>query len=211
MVNAYWEVGRVLFEVEQKGKERADYGSYVISELSKRLTATYGRGFDESNLRYMRLFYKNFPIGDALRHQLSWTHFRFLLKVESKEARLFYMQEAFEGNWSTRTLERQINSHYYERMLITTKEKRPLVKMETARKKELHDVNNIIKDPYVLEFLDLKSKTGFYEKEIEQGLIDKLQEFLLELGKGFSFVGGNTESATKNSIFTLTLYFIITS
>ena len=207
MVKTYWEVGRFIFEEEQQGKERANYGSYLIAELSKRLTTSYGKGFDERNLFYMRQFYQIWPKVNALRSELSWTHYRMLLKVEKKEARAFYMQEAIDSNWITRTLERQINSLYYERMLMTRKEGRPLVKAEAESKKIPAQAKDIIKDPYVLEFLDLKSNAKFHEQELEQGLIDKLQEFLLELGKGFSFVGRQYRMSAEDTHFYIDLVF----
>lgn len=188
MVQAYWNVGRLIVEQEQKGKERAKYGEELIRQLSEQLTSEYGRGFTATNLKYMRQFYSTFEKSHALRDELTWTHYRLLLKVEEVEARKFYLQEAIECNWSTRTLERQINSLYYERMLMSQKEGRSLVKQEAESKKEPMQAKDIIKDPYVLEFLDLKANTGFYEKELEGAIIEKLQKFLLELGKGFSFV-----------------------
>jgi predicted nuclease of restriction endonuclease-like (RecB) superfamily len=137
----------------------------------------------------MKPFYLAFPKVNALRSELSWTHYRILMRIEKEDAREFYLQESVEVNWSTRQLERQVNSQYFERMLMTQKDSRSLVKQEADSKKEQMEPAHIIKDPYVLEFLNLKSNTTFYESELEQALIDKLQEFLLELGKGFSFVG----------------------
>lgn len=188
MVQSYWHIGKLIVEEEQNGKERAEYGKELIEKLSDKLSAEYGKGFNQSNLWYMRQFYSVFKKLHALRGELSWTHYRLLLKVERNDARIFYMQESIECNWSTRTLERQINSLYFERMVMTKREKRPLIKAEAERKKQLLLPSDIIKDPYVLEFLNLKSNTGFYEEEIEQAIIDQLQKFLLELGKGFAFV-----------------------
>lgn len=186
MVKAYWHIGRLIVEEEQKGVERAEYGKELIKELSKRLTREYGKGFDASNLRYIRQFYRVFPKSDALRHELSWTHYRLLLKVEEENARDFYMKEAVENNWSTRTLNRQIGNLYYQRMLMS-KDKNP-VRQESSEKQEPFKAKDIIKDPYVLDFLELEDNTYFRESELEQAIIDKLQEFLLELGKGFAFV-----------------------
>lgn len=188
MVQAYWNIGRLIVEEEQNGKERANYRQALLNELSKRLTKEFGQGFDASNLRKIRQFYIVFPIRDALRLELSWTHYRLLMRVEKDYARQFYMEEAIAGNWSTRSLERQINTLYYERMLASGNEHRSLVKSEADTKTEMAQPKDIIKDPYVLEFLELNPNRKFYEKELEQSLIDKLQEFLLELGKGFSFV-----------------------
>ncbi|MCA4897270.1 MAG: YhcG family protein [Bacteroidota bacterium] len=188
MVHAYWQIGRLIFEEEQRGKRRAEYGTSLLKQISRNLSLEYGKGFDESNLRHMRNFFSSFPIQDALRPELSWTHYRLILKVERSDAKEFYMKEAIEGSWSTRALERQINTLYFERMLMTPKKGKRDVKSEAEHKKEISKPVDIIKDPYVLEFLDLKSNTKFYEHELEQAIIDKLKEFLLELGKGFSFV-----------------------
>jgi len=188
MVQAYWHIGKLIIEEEQSGRQRAEYGGELIKQLSKKLTAEYGKGFTATNLKYMRQFYSVFEKSHALRGELSWTHYRLLLKVDREDARAFYMQESIDGNWSTRTLERQVNSLYFERMVMTKQEGQALVKAEAESKKEEMKASDIIKDPYVLEFLNLKSSTNFYEQELEQAIIDKLQEFLLELGKGFSFV-----------------------
>lgn len=209
MVQAYWEIGRIIVEEEQKGDIRADYGIGLLISLSNRLSADYGKGFDESNLRNMRIFYMRFQKRDALRHELSWTHYRMLMRVEKESAREFYLNECVEGNWSTRQLARQINCLYFERIFLTGKESRPLAKKEADCKKEVMHSNQLIKDPYVLEFLNLSPNMNFYEKEIEQALINKLQAFLLELGKGFLLLAGNTGSLLKIVISTSTLYSII--
>jgi predicted nuclease of restriction endonuclease-like (RecB) superfamily len=197
MVQAYWHIGKLIVENEQDGKQKAGYGEEIIEKLSDRLSVEYGKGFNSSNLWYMRQFYSTFKKLHALRGELSWTHYRLLLKVERGDARKFYMQESIEGNWSTRTLERQINSLYFERMVMTQTEGKALVKAEAENKKSPMQAKDIIKDPYVLEFLDLKPNTSFYESELEQAIIDKLQEFLLELGKGFSFVGRQHRFTTE--------------
>lgn len=181
MVQAYWDIGKLIVEEEQNGKHRAEYGEAVLETLSRSLTEEYGKNFSNRNLRYIRQFFIAFPKRNALRSELSWTHYRLLLKVEKEDAKDFYMQESTECNWNTRTLERQINSLYYERMLLTQKKGKELVKAEAESKKEIMEPGDIIKDPYVLEFLNLKPNIDFYEKELEQALIDKLQEFLLEL------------------------------
>jgi len=186
MVQAYWSIGKLIVEEEQKGEERAEYGKGLIKELSKKLSAEYGRGFTATNLKYMRQFYNTFGKSHSLSDQLSWTHYRLLLKVEREEARDFYLQEAVECNWSTRTLSRQIGNLYYDRMLMS-KDKAP-VRQEATEKQELFEAKAIIKDPYVLEFLELEDNPHFRESELEQSIIDKLQDFLLELGKGFAFV-----------------------
>ena len=207
MVLAYWQLGNAIVEEEQIGKTRAEYGKHLLKNLGARLTVDFGNSFDESNLRNMRKFYLIFPKRDALRPELSWTHYRLLMRIENDDAREFYIQETIEGNWSTRQLDRQINSLYFERMLLTREDGRALVKKEVGDKKEEMQPSQIIKDPYVLEFLDLKANTNFYEKKLEQALIDKLQEFLLELGKGFSFVRRQYRISSEGNHFYVDLVF----
>lgn len=187
MVQAYWNIGKAIVEEEQNGKQRAEYGKEVLKQLSQKLTAKYKKGFDESNLRHMRNFYLTYQKYDALRPELSWTHYRLLLKVENDQARQFYLQETIDCNWSTRSLERQIGNLYYERMLMSQNSQ--LVKDEAIEKTNQQEPQDIIKDPYVLDFLGLKDNADFRESELEQAIIDKLHDFLLELGKGFAFVG----------------------
>ena len=195
MVQAYWNIGRTIVEEEQKGKERAEYGKELIERLSKKLTKKYGKGFDRTNLWNMRKFYRTFTKIDALRRELSWTHYRLLLRVENDQARKFYLQEAIDCNWSTRSLERQIGNLYYERILMS--KDAPEVRGEADQKTHPQEAGDIIKDPYVLEFLGLRDNTDFRETELEQAIIDKLQDFLLELGKGFAFVGRQHRLTTE--------------
>jgi len=185
MVQAYWNIGRAIVEEEQNGQDRAEYGQYILQELAKKLTKKYGKSYGERNLRYVRQFYRIFQNWNAVRSELSWTHYRLLLRIENDQARQFYLQEAIDCNWSTRSLERQINKLYYERMLMSKNNQ--VVKAETTEKTTQQEPKDIIKDPYVLEFLGLKDNTDFRESELEQAIIDKLQDFLLELGKGFTF------------------------
>jgi predicted nuclease of restriction endonuclease-like (RecB) superfamily len=205
MVHAYWNIGRIIVEEEQKGKAKAGYGEYLLQELSVRLTSEFGRGFDYSNVKNMRQFYMTFPIGDALRSQLSWTHYRLLMRVEKEATREFYLEECITGNWSTRQLERQINSFYYER-LLASRDKKP-VKAEIHKLEPGPEPKDIIKDPYVLEFLGLKENKKYLENELEQGLIDKLHDFLLELGKGFSFVARQKRITIDGDHFYIDLVF----
>ena len=207
MVQAYWQIGRLIVEDEQNGEARAEYGKKVLEELARRLTAEFGKGFDASNLRYMRLFYQAFPICDALRHELSWTHYRLLLRVEKAEAREWYMNEAAAENWSSRQLERQISVLYYDRMLLSAdkrstktdaKENLALAKLEPE---------SFIRNPYVLEFLNLKDYPNLHEKDIEEGLINNLQAFLLELGKGFCFVARQKRIRFDDQDFYVDLVF----
>jgi len=157
MLQAYWNVGREIVEEEQKGRDRAGYGSFLVKNLSVKLTLAFGKGFTQSNLRYMRLFYQTFEKRHALRDELSWTHYRLLLKVDTENAREFYIQESIAGNWSTRQLDRQINSLYFERILMSSKQRRQAVIEETDNKKEKMQPSHFIKDPFVLEFLDVNT------------------------------------------------------
>lgn len=186
MVRTYWAIGKIIVEY-QGGNETAKYGDETLKQVSKMLTEEYGKGYDTSNLRYMRKFYLTFQNCDALSHNLTWTHYRFLMRIPKKEVRDFYIKECIENHWSTRQLERQINSFYYERLLSS--QDKDAVREEIKKLEPSPTAKDIIKDPFVLEFLDLKENKKYLEKEIEQKVIDNLQEFLLELGKGFSFVG----------------------
>ncbi|HWW38422.1 PDDEXK nuclease domain-containing protein [Pedobacter sp.] len=207
MVQSYWQIGKLIVEEEQNGKERAGYGDALLKHLAKKLGMDYGKGYTVSNLQYMRQFYITFQIYHALRGELSWTHYRSLLKVEREDARMFYMNEAVNCNWNTRTLERQINSSYFERLVMTPEQSRPLLKEEAETQKVELEAKDFIKDPYVLEFLDLKANPGFYERELEQSIIDKLQEFLLELGKGFCFVARQYRISLEDEHFYADLVF----
>ena len=207
MVEAYWQVGQLIVKEEQKGKAKAGYGEYLIRNLSLRLTKDFGEGFSEQGLWNMRQFYATFPILSTLWRELSWSHYKLLIRVESEKARLFYAKEAIQGQWSVRALERQIYSHYYER-LLSSRNKSPVRKeggRNTARLKD--DPQDFIKEPYVLEFLGLKSDASYREKDLEEALLSKLQMFLLELGRGFSFVARQKRIATETSEFYIDLVF----
>lgn len=229
MVEAYWNVGRMIVEEEQQGKERAAYGKALIRDLSERLTSEFGSGFGVSNLSYFRQFYLSFPIFHALRgisaeakqaigggqqairyalrSELSWTHYRALIRVENPEAREWYMKEAAEQNWSTRALDRQINSLYYERLLMS-RVKAPVVnEMRENTAPLAPSPQDFIKDPYVLEFLGLQDNPGFREAELETAIIGKLQAFMLELGKGFAFVARQQRISTETKDFFVDLVF----
>jgi predicted nuclease of restriction endonuclease-like (RecB) superfamily len=205
MVQAYWNIGKFVVEEEQNGKDRADYGKALIKELAKKLSTEYGKGFNITNISYMRQFYLTFKKFHSLRGELSWTHYRHLLRVENDDARLFYIDECIECNWSTRQLERQIDSFYYERILSSKNKK--LVKKD-AKKNEMTTIpEDLIKDPYVLEFLNVGERDSIQEKELESALIEKLQHFLLELGKGFSFVARQKRISSEHNHFYIDLVF----
>nr|WP_026088386.1 PDDEXK nuclease domain-containing protein [Pseudomonas chengduensis] len=206
-VQTCWEIGGHIVEFEQGGQARAAYGKKLLPTLASELTAEFGKGFDASNLRYMRLFYQAFPIRDALRHELSWTHYRTLLKLDSDSARQWYMNEAATQNWSTRALERQIGTLYYERLLAS--QDRAAVEQEAASKLQAlgKSPREFVRDPVLLEFLGLPNAGTMLEGELEQALIDQLQSFLLELGKGFAFVGRQQRISTESKDFYIDLVF----
>lgn len=251
MVITYWNIGRLIVEDEQDGEVRAEYGKETLKELSVKLTAGFGKGYDERNLRYMRQFFQLFPIWNSLSSkspilgslslispilhsvsgelqkrdsvspksentdnclflppvslELSWTHYRHLIKVESEKARLWYMNEAVNENWSTRALERQINSHYYERIL-SSQNQEP-VKLEAQEKTAQLKPSDVLKDPYILEFLQLKNCSEYTENQLETALLDDLQNFLLELGSGFSFVARQKHFDIDGEHFYIDLVF----
>jgi len=205
MVRAYWEIGREIVEDEQKGETRAGYGEYLLKNLSQELTAKFGKGFDYTNLKKIRQFYQVYPIGDALRLQLSWTHYRMLMRIEETQKRSFYEIECATGNWSTRELERQMNSMLYERLALS-RDKDGI--MTLAREGQvMREPSDMVKDPYVLEFLGLPQSELLYEKELETALLEHLQRFLLELGKGFSFVARQKRITLDGDHFFVDLVF----
>ncbi|TMP28377.1 DUF1016 domain-containing protein [Pseudoalteromonas rubra] len=187
MVQAYWQIGCLIVEHEQQGNNRAEYGKAQLKQLSEQLTREFGKGFDVTNLRNMRRFYLAFEKRETVSLELSWSHYNQLSRIEKDSARLWYQQEAIAQNWSVRALERQIGALYYER-LLASKDK-ALVEAEAAQKTAplAETAKDYLRDPYVLDFLNLQDKT-YQESELEQRIIENLQQFLLELGKGFAFV-----------------------
>lgn len=189
MVRTYYEIGRSIVENEQKGNVRAEYGKEVLKNLSARLTANYGKGFSTTNLKQMRDFYLTYQIGQTVSDQfvLSWSHYLFLMRIDNPDERKFYEIEAKNSNWSLRELKRQFDSALYER-LAASKDKESV--RELAKKGCIvESPADIVKDPYILEFLGLPEQSEYSETELESKLIDKLESFLLELGKGYTFVG----------------------
>ena len=205
MVQAYWQIGRIIVEHEQNGYLRAEYGKAVLQSVSARLTEEFGKGFTVTNLKYMRQFYSTFPNGHALRGELTWTHYRALLRVEDAAARNWYMEECIKSGWSSRQLERQISTLYYDR-LLASRDRTPVI-TEADKLMEPLAAEDFIKDPYVLDFLDLKNYPALRESDLEQALIDKLQEFLLELGRGFCFVARQKLMRYEDEDFYLDLVF----
>ncbi len=203
MLRAYWNIGKEIVEDEQNGLSRAKYGIALLEELAKQLSTLYGKSVSNRNLRYMRQFYREFPKWNAVSSELSWTHYRLLLKVENANGREFYLEEAITGNWSTRQLERQINSLYFDRLIIS--KDKPGLKLVTDRQTSHPD--SIIKDPFVLEFLNVKQNETLAESDLESVLIEKLKHFLLELGNGFSFVGRQYRITADNNHYYIDLVF----
>jgi len=182
----YWNIGKRIFEEEQHGKDRAIYGERLIPYLSDQLVPLFGNAFSARNLNYFRQFHRLFPIVNALRSQLTWTHYRLMLSFDPEDKRAFYIEEAIKNNWTARQLERQIGSQLYERLLLSTDKEKVLSVARNERQPD--QPRDIIKDPLVLEFLGLKPEATYFEKDLESALITHLQEFMLELGNGFSFV-----------------------
>lgn len=205
MVQAYWQIGRIIVEHERAGDFQLGNRVPEFESLATRLASEFGKGFSVRTLYQMRKFYVLFPSLNALRSQLIWTHYRLLLQVDNDEARLWYMNEAVESGWSSRQLDRQISSLYYERILAS-RDKAP-VKKEADELMVKVEPEDFIKDPYVLELLDLKNYPSLHESDLEQALIDKLQEFLLELGRGFCFVARQKMMRYEDEDFYLDLVF----
>ncbi|MES2731185.1 MAG: PDDEXK nuclease domain-containing protein [Bacteroidota bacterium] len=194
LLQMYWQIGYLIIEDEQQGASKAIYGKAVLKNLSKQLTLTFGSGFDERNLNNMRAFYRSFPIWNAVRTELSWTHYRILSRIEALELRQQYIQMAIESNWDTRTLQRNIKTQYIERTLEPNTSHKPIAQ-------------NLIKDPYIFEFLGISPDIKLTENKIETALINHLQKFLMELGKGFAFVARQQHIITDTSDFYIDLVF----
>ncbi|HIC8806330.1 TPA: PDDEXK nuclease domain-containing protein [Elizabethkingia anophelis] len=207
MVEAYWLIGKRIVEEEQNGKKRAEYGEALLKNLSVALTKEFGKGFSSSNLRNFRQFYLTYSdpeICYTLCSKLTWSHNRLIMRIDSNAARNYYLKEASEQNWSVRILERHINTFYYER-LLSTQNKEETVQYSTGENNDL--ARDFIKDPYVFEFLNIPEPISASENDIEAALIGNLQRFLLELGKGFSFIGRQFRISTETSHFYIDLVF----
>ncbi|RDB04485.1 PDDEXK nuclease domain-containing protein [Runella aurantiaca] len=201
----YWYIGQRIFEEEQQGKDRAEYGKYLIRNLAQELEPELGSGFSIRQLERYRQFYRMFPIVSALRTQFSWTHYKLLLPIADEDKRAFYIAEASKNLWTARQLERQINSLLYERLLLSNDKEAVLA---VAQGEKLPVIpQEVIKDPMVLEFLGLKREAAYYEKDLEQAMITHLQDFLLELGNGFSFVARQKRIHLEGDDFFIDLVF----
>lgn len=201
----YWQIGKVILEEEQQGKDRAGYGEFLIKSLSKALQPRFGAGFSIRQLERYRQFYRIFPIASALRTQFSWTHYRSLISIDNQDKREFYIAEAQKNNWTARQLERQVNSQLFERLLLSNNVQDVLA---IARSEKLpSDAREIIKDPMVLEFLGLQRNTAYYEKNFETAILSHLQEFILELGNGFAFIARQKRIHIDGDEFFIDLVF----
>lgn len=204
-VQMYWHIGRRIFEEEQLGKDRADYGTYLIKNLAKQLEPEYGSGFSVRQLEMCRQFYRLYPIANAVRSQLNWTQYRLLIQIENPDKRLYYELESVNNNWTARETERQINSQLYERLLLSNDKEAVLA---VARKERIpQSPLEIIKDPMYLEFLGLEREAAYYEKDFESAIITHLQHFLLELGQGFTFVARQKRILLEDDEFFADLVF----
>ena len=204
-VQMYWNIGKRILETEQEGKERAEYGTYLLKNLAKKLEPEYGSGFSVRQLERSRQFYKMYPIATALRTQFNWTQYKLLLAISDDYKREYYELEAVNNGWTAREMERQINSQLYERLLLSNDKESVLA---VARKERIpQQPQEIIKDPMVVEFLGLERKSSYYEKDLEQALITHLQKFLLELGNGFTFVARQKRILIEDDEFFADLVF----
>ena len=204
-VRMYWAIGQRIVEKEQQGKERADYGTYLIKRLAQEIEPEYGSGFGERQLKFCRQFYKTYPNGNALRSQLNWTQYRMLIQIPDPDKREYYELETVNEGWTGRQLERQINSMLYERLLLSNDKESVLAVARKARTPETPQ--EIIKDPMVLEFLGLERKAAYYEKDLESAIISHIADFLLEMGKGFSFVARQKRLLLEDDEFFADLVF----
>ena len=208
MVEAYWEIGRRIVEEEQNGKERAEYGKEILQNLSKELTEEFGKGYSYRTLREIRQFYLMFSDFEKWRTvsaKLTWSHFQKVLRVSDEKARIFYLTEAAENMWSVRTLDRNISTLYYDRIVASIDKK--TVEDEMKDKTKKLQAEDFIKNPIVLEFLDLPTNMSYTENELEKALTDDIQKFMMELGKGFAFVERQQHIRTENSDFYIDLVF----
>ena len=208
MVEAYWEIGRRIVEEEQNGKERAEYGKEILQNLSKELTEEFGKGYSYRTLREIRQFYLMFSDFEKWRTvsaKLTWSHFQKVLRVSDEKARIFYLMEAAENMWSVRTLDRNISTLYYNRIVASIDKK--TVEDEMKEKIKSLQTEEFIKNPVVLEFLDLPTNMSYTESQLEKALTDDIQKFMMELGKGFAFVERQQHIRTENSDFYIDLVF----
>jgi predicted nuclease of restriction endonuclease-like (RecB) superfamily len=206
MVQTYFELGRRIVEQEQEGKEEADYGDFILDRLSHDLTIEFGKGFSKRNLELIRKFYLTYKIAKSpISQSISWTHYLHLMRISKEEERNFYEIETIANNWSVREMTRQINSSLFERLRLS-KDKKNVLKLASDGQ-IIEKPSDLIKDPYILEFLNLSESNSYSETELEEELINKLEHFLLELGKGFTFVGRQVRFTFDEEHFRVDLVF----
>lgn len=204
MINLHWNIGKIIVE-KQEGHVRAKYGDLLIEGISKKLTEYFGKGFSKRNLERMRKFYMYYPIATSIMTQLSWTHYLELIKIKEKNKRDFYMNECIESGWTVEELQRERNSLLYERLALSA-DKEKILELSIKGNK-LQQPKDIIKDPFVLEFLDIKENTDYLETDLEKNILEHLKEFLLELGKGFAFIGNQVRITIDTEHFYPDLVF----
>lgn len=204
MLNLYWNIGKAIMEIQQ-GDKRASYGDALLEKLSQKLTVEFGKGFSKRNLERMRKFYIYFPIATTVSSQLSWSHYLEIIKIEENAKRNFYKNEAINSKWSVRELQRQRDSLLYERLTLSADKEKILELSEKGQ--TLKTSKDLIKDPFVLEFLDIKENTDYLESDLEKNIIEHLKDFLLELGKGFTYVGNQVRLTLEEDHFYPDLVF----
>ena len=208
LIQTYWEIGRIIVEDEQGNSDRAEYGKQLITDLSKRLTKEYGKGFSRSNLQNMRNFYLSYPICQTLSGKLSWSHYCELLSISNEQKRSFYEKETINANWSVRELKRQIKISLFERLLLSSGDENKEKVLELALKgNEINKASDVVKDPYVFEFLGLPEEKPIMESDLEKALIAHIEKFLLELGKGFMYVGSQQRVTLGNTHYYVDMVF----
>lgn len=210
MVFTYWQIGKRIVEQEQKGEERATYGKALLDTLSAELTREYGKSYSKRNLQYFRKFYFAFPdeqIVNTCVHNLNWSHFRALLRVQDENARLWYMNEASNENWSVRTLDRNIGTQYYYRLLQSPKKEKVIVEMQEKSKENQKNKFEILKSPIVAEFLGFKNEDSYPENDLESAILTHIRDFLMEMGKGFAFVARQQHIVTETADYFIDLVF----
>ena len=208
LLTAYWNIGRIICEYEQSEPDRADYGKRTIKELSRTLTQEFGKGFSVSNIQFMRRFYQAYPIQQTVSVKLSWSHYCELLSISDPDKRSFYEKEAVNANWSVRELKRQIESSLFERLLLSRGDANKEQVLSLALKgNEISQPSDIIRDPYVFEFLGLPEDNPVMESDLEQALVQQIEKFLLELGRGFMFVGTQQRVTVSNTHYYVDMVF----
>lgn len=210
MLSTYWNIGKRIVEQEQQGKSRADYGKHIIKLLSDELTKTFGAGFGERNIRNFRKFYQFFPdreIWNACVPNLNWTHIRTLLRVTDENARIWYLNEASSQGWSSRTLDRNVSTQYYYRLLESPKKEKVIAEMQEKTKDFQKNKFELLKNPVVAEFLGFRTEDSFSESDIENAILSHIRDFLMEMGKGFAFVARQQHIVSDTQDYFIDLVF----